>query len=241
VVHELVTNSSKYGSLSANGSVAVILEIKAGDGVYIKWRETGGPAVQMPRRRGFGSMIIERVVPFDLKGTAEIRYASVGLEADFFIPEEHIAAAPANSSVFDGCPSSTNAAVSDAPDRQRPLEGKAVQLLEDNLILALETEDVLHRLDADPVFSASTIDAAALIIKGERIDFALLDVHVGKYTSLDFALSVRDAKIPYVFATGYGENISLGQQHASVCVVLKPYRRLEIVSAIAKAMAGQVC
>jgi len=240
VVHELVTNSAKYGSLSDHGGVTVTLELKAGDGLYIKWRETGGPAVHTPRRRGFGSVIIERVVPFDLKGRAEVRYEPAGLEADFFIPEEHIAAEPDNSSVLDGSPSLVKAAVSDDPTQRRPLEGRAVLLLEDNLILALETEDLLHRLGAHAVFVAANIDAAAIIIRNERIDFALLDVHVGKDTSLEFASSVRNAKIPYVFATGYGENIRLGPQHDSAYVVSKPFGQLEMISAIAKALGGRV-
>jgi CheY-like chemotaxis protein len=206
--------------------------------LYIEWRETGGPAVQIPRRRGFGSVIIERVVPFDLKGTAEIRYEPAGIEADFFIPEEYVAAEPAVSSGLTGDLSAVGAAIALDPDRQRPLEGKAVLVLEDNLILALETEDILRRLGARAVSLASTIDAAALIIENERIDFALLDVHVGNQTSLEFALSVRDAKIPYVFATGYGEDIRLGSEHAAACVVSKPYSQREMIAPIAKALGG---
>jgi light-regulated signal transduction histidine kinase (bacteriophytochrome)/CheY-like chemotaxis protein len=240
VVHELVTNSVKYGSLSGQGSVAVTLELKAGDGLYIKWRETGGPAVQTPRRRGFGSVIVERVIPFDLKGTAQVRFESGGFEADFFVPEEHIAAESATSSVLGDGSSSGSTVDSDDPDQQRPLEGRAVLLVEDNLILALEAEDLLRRLGANAVFLASTIDDAALILRNERIDFALLDVHVGKDTSLEFALAVRDAKIAFVFATGYGENVSLGPQHASACVVSKPYGRLEMISVIEKALGGML-
>ncbi|HWG69433.1 MAG TPA: HWE histidine kinase domain-containing protein [Steroidobacteraceae bacterium] len=238
VVHELVTNSVKYGSLSGQGSVVVTLELKAGDGLYIQWRETGGPAVQTPRRRGFGSVIVERVIPFDLKGTAQIRYEPGGVEADFFVPEEHIAAESATPPELDRGSSSVRTVVSADPEQQRPLEGRAVLLVEDNLILALDAEDLLHRLGANAVFLASTIHDAALILRNERIDFALLDVHVGKDTSLEFALSVRDSKIAYVFATGHGENVSLGPQHASACVVSKPYGRLEMISVIDKALGG---
>ena len=86
VVHELVTNSAKYGSLSGQGRVAVLLEVKSGDGLYLKWREIDGPAVQTPRRRGFGSVILERVIPFDLKGTAEVSYKPTGLKRTFLFP-----------------------------------------------------------------------------------------------------------------------------------------------------------
>jgi hypothetical protein len=47
--------------------------------------------VRAPERRGFGSVIVERTVDFDLHGKTEIRFAPAGFEADFFIPLEHIA------------------------------------------------------------------------------------------------------------------------------------------------------
>jgi light-regulated signal transduction histidine kinase (bacteriophytochrome) len=230
VIHELVTNSAKYGSLSDRGSVAVCLQVEANDGLYVKWRETGGPPVQPPRRRGFGSVIIERVIPFDLKGSAQVNFLPGGLEADFFIPAAHIAGEAAASSMHTG--RSVTPASPDDADQQQPLEGRAVLLLEDNLILALETEDLLHRLGARTVFMASTITDAVVIIKKERVDFALLDVHVGKETSLEFASSVQAAGIPYVFATGYGESVSLGSQHTAAQIVAKPYGRLELIYVI---------
>jgi light-regulated signal transduction histidine kinase (bacteriophytochrome) len=236
VVHELATNSAKYGSLSAQGSVEVTLQLKAEDGLYMKWRESGGPAVETPRRRGFGSVIIERVVPFDLKGTAQVRYEPAGLEADFFIPAEHVAVESAGSPLPAGGHSSERHTASMGLDALRPLAGKAVLLLEDNLILALETEDLLHGLGARAVFLASSIDAASLLLKNEQLDFALLDVYVGVQKSLDFALSVRDANIPYVFATGYGESLSLGPLHDSAWIVSKPFGRVELGSIIERAL-----
>ena len=60
VVHELVANSAKNGAL------------------LIKWREGVGPLVQVPKRRGFGSTIIERAIPFELKGKVETRFTLGG-------------------------------------------------------------------------------------------------------------------------------------------------------------------
>lgn len=237
VVHELVTNSAKYGALSAHGRVAITIEFNAGDGLYLKWRETGGPTVQAPRRRGFGSVILERVVPFDLQGTAQVRYEPAGLEADFFIPQEHIAVESSNPAQV-GAQSSHRVTPGEAEqEKRRPLEGMSVLLLEDNLILALETEDLLQDLGAQVVFLASSIEAAAQILKSERLDFALLDVHIGTHSSLEFALSVRDAGIPYVFATGYGENVDFGASHGAPAFLTKPYGRLIASSVIARAIA----
>ncbi len=91
VVHEWVTNSAKYGALCDSGRVQVDLTVKPGEGLLFQWREMDGPTVRVPTRRGFGSVIIERVVPFDLQGTAAVSYLPAGLEAEFLIPEEHLA------------------------------------------------------------------------------------------------------------------------------------------------------
>ena len=43
VVHELVTNSVKHGALSTAGRVHVAVEVEPGEGVWLRWRERGGP------------------------------------------------------------------------------------------------------------------------------------------------------------------------------------------------------
>jgi two-component sensor histidine kinase len=67
VIHELITNSIKYGALSTVGTVHVTAE-PSSDGLWLRWRERGGPTVREPERRGFGSVIVERTVDFDLHG-----------------------------------------------------------------------------------------------------------------------------------------------------------------------------
>jgi PAS domain S-box-containing protein len=60
-LHELATNSVKYGALSApDGRVAI--EWSCPEGQFtMSWRETGGPQVARPSRRGFGSQLIEDI------------------------------------------------------------------------------------------------------------------------------------------------------------------------------------
>jgi len=138
VVHELVTNSSKYGALCERGRVEVTLTLKVGEGLLFQWREIDGPTVQMPTRRGFGSLIIERIVPFDLQGTAIVSYLPTGLEAEFLIPERHLA--PAERVAEEGAEIRPSA-VGTSPDsimETKLLQGLSVLLLEDNLIVALE-------------------------------------------------------------------------------------------------------
>jgi len=235
IVHELVTNSSKYGALSDSGRVEVALRVAPGEGLRIKWHEMGGPVVSVPTRRGFGSVIIERVVPFDLQGTAQVRYLATGLEAEFFIPERHLAATDESDL---GIPAAASPLTSgDAPMDNRPLAGFNVLLLEDNLIVALEAEDLLRSLGATSVVAVSTIAAAVRVRETASIDFAMLDINLGVENSLGFAASLRASKTPFLFASGYGEQTKMGDSMPAELTVSKPYDRDALHHAIALTLA----
>jgi two-component system CheB/CheR fusion protein len=65
-LHELATNAAKHGSLSAEaGTVAVRWAIDATTEettVHFRWQERGGPAVTLPKRKGFGTVLLERAL-----------------------------------------------------------------------------------------------------------------------------------------------------------------------------------
>ncbi|MBA2919159.1 PAS domain S-box protein [Sphingomonas sp. MAH-20] len=78
-VHELCTNAVKYGALS-NDSGQVAISWKIDDGrLRLVWTETGGPRVAPPRRRGFGSMMLERALASELVGSVKLDFAPAGL------------------------------------------------------------------------------------------------------------------------------------------------------------------
>ncbi len=80
VIHELMTNSAKYGALCDRaGALEIGLSRDPVGQLVIDWLERGGPPVTTPARRGFGSTIIERSIPFDLKGEAAVHYELSGL------------------------------------------------------------------------------------------------------------------------------------------------------------------
>jgi PAS domain S-box-containing protein len=58
MVHELATNAVKHGALSApNGSISIACDVSEGTFLF-RWKETGGPKVLPPKRKGFGSVIL---------------------------------------------------------------------------------------------------------------------------------------------------------------------------------------
>ncbi|HYS45749.1 MAG TPA: HWE histidine kinase domain-containing protein, partial [Rhizomicrobium sp.] len=79
-LHELATNAAKYGALShTDGRVAVRWEREEKERLVFTWQESGGPAVAAPQRRGFGSQIIERVLPAEFAGDVAMDYRAAGL------------------------------------------------------------------------------------------------------------------------------------------------------------------
>jgi PAS domain S-box-containing protein len=81
-LHELATNAAKYGALSAPGgqvSISWQFEPLADNRLRIVWEERGGPEVARPRRRGFGSTLIERLLSAELKGETKFVYEKSGV------------------------------------------------------------------------------------------------------------------------------------------------------------------
>lgn len=80
---ELATNAVKYGALSNDGGQVGVRWSVDGNAappcLRIRWEETGGPPVQVPKRRGFGTRLIERSLAHDLDGEAEISFAPTGV------------------------------------------------------------------------------------------------------------------------------------------------------------------
>ena len=95
VLHELMTNSAKYGALQGGrGQVNVTWTQDPSGRLVIQWIESGGPPVQAPTRRGFGTTIIERSIPHDLKGEATVEFLLAGLRARLVIPAHYVVAGP---------------------------------------------------------------------------------------------------------------------------------------------------
>jgi two-component sensor histidine kinase len=88
--HELATNAVKYGALS-NGAGCVevnwiVDEAESRPVLQIDWRETGGPPAARPRRRGFGSRLIEQGLPRELDGEGQLTFAPEGLACRLRLP-----------------------------------------------------------------------------------------------------------------------------------------------------------
>jgi light-regulated signal transduction histidine kinase (bacteriophytochrome) len=230
VMHELVTNSAKYGSLSDSGKVRIAWKLDDRGDLVFHWRESGGPPVKAPSRKGFGSTIIDRSIPYDLGGEARIDYKPYGVEANFRIPARHVSEARDHSGPAITFARSEPGKPDAAPE---PLiEGKTVLLVEDSLIIALDAEDILKRLGALHVATAGTVEQALEAIDATMPWLAILDVNLGDHTSFAVADRLRALRIPFLFATGYGEQAQLPDDHKETIVLQKPYTLENVARAL---------
>ena len=226
VVHEMMTNSAKYGALAdSTGQVEVVWKLDQGSTLTIDWKESGGPPVQPPSRRGFGTTIIERSVPFDLKGDAEIRFDLLGVQARFVIPANYVQLMPS---------------LANAPSRvesQQPASARisdTALIVEDNLIIAMSAEVILLELGARHVETAASVAQAMQAIERAKPSFALLDINLGGENSMPVGKKLAELNVPFIFATGYGERAPIPDDLAFAPVIQKPYTLEVVENAIGK-------
>lgn len=85
-LHELITNSAKYGALSAqSGRLQVDWEDQTGV-LKVVWTETGGPRVEKPATRGFGTRSVIASIESQLGGKAEFDWRPEGLVCRLSVP-----------------------------------------------------------------------------------------------------------------------------------------------------------
>jgi two-component sensor histidine kinase len=93
VLTELTTNAVKYGALSRpDGCIRIAWSTGEQNGrkLQLAWKEIGGPSVQPPTRRGFGSALLEQSITRELGGTVKRDFDPAGLTCTFTIPLERL-------------------------------------------------------------------------------------------------------------------------------------------------------
>jgi PAS domain S-box-containing protein len=95
-LHELATNAAKYGALSVpKGRISITwrkVENKTGTGIEIMWIEVGGPRVEKPQRRGFGTDVIKRNLSRALDADVDLSFPTAGVRCVILIPASHLTA-----------------------------------------------------------------------------------------------------------------------------------------------------
>jgi two-component sensor histidine kinase len=95
-LHELATNSLKYGALSSDSGRVNVAWVVEGGEVTLQWCERGGPPVSPPSRKGFGTTLICDVPQRYFGGTSTIAYSADGVCWTLTAPLERMRESAAN-------------------------------------------------------------------------------------------------------------------------------------------------
>ena len=236
VIHELTTNSAKYGALSRpEGRVSVSWQIAGEPGtedLRLEWVETGGPPVAPPERRGFGTMLIERTLAYEFGGAADLDFAPGGLRCRIAVPLPRVAVRRTQPAA--------GAADGGKPKKKAPradLSGARVLVVEDSMLVALDLEAALAAAGAEVIGPATRLDEALDLARRERLDAAVLDINLDGEPVFPVAEALLRRTVPVLFSTGYDSRSMLPEAMRRFPTVQKPFSGETLVRALKEALA----
>ena len=239
-VHELATNAAKYGALSAPGGCVNIDwhaeqrsgkqpagDQPGGQVLVLRWRETGGPEVAEPTRRGFGLTLIESSLSYELGGSVELGFPAEGLTCTVVAPWDQIA----SPAVLPPPPPQQRA----VPVRAMPavLARARVLVVEDNALLAANIVTGL-KMAAVVVGPVPRLPAAIELAETAEIDVAILDVDLDGTMVWPVADRLVARGIPFLFSTGYEASLVVPPRFGGRPVLNKPFAFRELRGALAR-------
>ena len=110
------------------------------------------------------------------------------------------------------------------------LDAKSILVAEDQFLIAMDTEHALYERGATDVRVASSIRDALHLLEGFRPDAAVLDFMLADGTAIEVAEALTALQVPFVFATGYGDNVAIPAPYRHVPIVRKPYSVADLVA-----------
>lgn len=233
-LHELATNAVKFGALSVEaGKVVVSWREREGGGFVLDWTEQDGPPVTAPRKRGFGMTLLESVTARELGGEVRIEFRGDGVRAHIeghalTVSEPYATALPQ----ADEPAAAAGASVGLAEPPPGSVEGLRILIVEDAVLLAVELEAGLTEAGAKVIGVAVELDEAMGYLDQE-FDAAVLDVNLNGRLVTPLANTLVARKVPFVFATGYGD--AGAPDGFDAPIVRKPYNVHQIVNALVEA------
>ena len=113
----------------------------------------------------------------------------------------------------------------------KPLQGRHVLVVEDEMLILMETEDMLADLGCASVVAASTVAGALALIEVDTFDAALLDLNLDGDRSYAIADALDEKGVPFAYATGYGKQ-GLRKVDGSRPMLMKPYSTADLAETL---------
>jgi PAS domain S-box-containing protein len=212
VLHELATNSAKYGALSVPEGALAIRWSHESDSLVVDWEETGGPPVKPPSAQGFGTKIMNASIKHQIGGNVAWDWRPSGLHCRLQIPmvDDDVGRARSTQQAKNlvRLPSGTM---------------KRVLLVEDEAMIGIMMRELLSEYGMFVVGPCCSLKEALAEASAE-FDAAFLDLNLGGELVYPVAASLAERGIPFVFVTGYGRE-SIDQGFEQVPILQKPVTR----------------
>ncbi len=240
MLHELGTNSSKHGALSATGGWVTVNWSVKDETLHLKWEERGGPTVIAPIKRGFGTRLIEQSAKSE-GGRAEMICDAKGVTWEITLPLPASSAATRAMARTEAELIGAASTVPVAASEPRPiLAGRRLLVIEDEPLIALGLVSSLEVAGAEVGRPVGTEKEALAAIERGGFDAALLDANLHGKPVDAIASALTRKNIPFVFVTGYGRE-SLPEAFRQAAVLAKPFSDKQLLDAIvALAPAGEI-
>lgn len=120
------------------------------------------------------------------------------------------------------------------PASKTPMIPRRVLILEDNLIIAMEAEEILREIGAETIELAGNLDEARKAIDLGPYDLALLDVNLGESMSFNFARLLIERGIPFGFVSGYSDTQEFPDDLQDAPLLVKPFDERAMLQFLAK-------
>ena len=210
-LHELATNAAKYGALSTNsGCIRLNWELLPHT-IEFDWVESGGPKINPPKRRGYGTRIFSGGIEHQLGGVVDFRWHADGLHCKLSIPHDNkwsgkfkaVANPPVNGN--------------GAPD----VLHKLVLLVEDEPTVSMMLVDLLSKFGHKVDGPYSRLNEAMIAARSNNVHAGVLDINIGGEKIYPLAEVLTERNIPFVFVTGYSAD-SIDSRFSHIPVLQKP-------------------
>lgn len=242
VLHELATNALKHGALSSpDGRIAVSWNRVPGGEPKLQflWKESGGPTVVAPRRRGFGTGLIERSSKLP-HTKAHLTFKPEGVEC-------HMIANLVEDSTFEPVlfnPIRTEPKLASAPRAASPpvdiARGRSILLIEDEPLIAMEIQEMLTDAGFVALGPVTTVASALQAIERGTASGVILDGNLLGSCVEEILPCLKQAGLPFIVVTG-SIRPSLPVAAGDVPFVMKPVRQRELLKALRVALDGKGC
>ncbi|AEH90886.1 MULTISPECIES: response regulator [Mesorhizobium] len=119
-------------------------------------------------------------------------------------------------------------------NKNAPLSGLRVLVVEDAFLLALDLSDELKTAGCDVVGPAPSVQQALEQIDGVKLDGAVLDVNLHGERSFPIAEHLATRGVPFVFLTGYDSATVFPDQFQDSPRLSKPVDTTMLIEAVAR-------